>query len=231
MSLPPRTQCLTRFSVSGTDKAGGEIAVSLVEDNAEIRQHLAFLLPKAEGIRLLSQHGSAEDALSRLPALRPAVVLMDINLPKLSGIECVRQLKALLPQTQVIMLTVHEDTESIFESLLAGATGYLLKRAPSAELIEAIRDVVRGGSPMTSSIARKVVQFIASDKTAKSSELAALTDRENDVLMLLAKGYMYKEIADQLAIHLDTVRNHIRAIYDKLHVHSRTEAVVKYLGR
>lgn len=206
------------------------ITVSLVEDDDLIREHLGVLLGRVANVRCLSRHRSAEEALRELPRLKPRVVLMDINLPGISGIECVAKLKALLPGTQIIMLTVHEDSESIFQSLLAGATGYLVKRTPTAQLIEAIQDVVRGGSPMTSNIARKVVQFVAG-QGRQGTEMATLTEREMRVLDLLAKGLLYKEIATQLDVQIDTVRNHIRAIYEKLHVHSRTEAVVKYLGR
>lgn len=206
------------------------ITVSLVEDDDLIREHLGVLLGRVANVRCLSRHRSAEEALRELPRLKPRVVLMDINLPGISGIECVAKLKALLPNVQIIMLTVHEDSESIFQSLLAGATGYLVKRTPTAQLIEAIQDVVRGGSPMTSNIARKVVQFVAG-QGRPGLEMQTLTEREISVLDLLAKGLMYKEIAIQLDVQIDTVRNHIRAIYEKLHVHSRTEAVVKYLKR
>lgn len=206
------------------------ITVSLVEDDDLIREHLGVLLGRVAEVRCVSRYRSAEEALRELPKLKPRVVLMDINLPGISGIECVAKLKALLPDTQIIMLTVHEDSESIFQSLLAGATGYLVKRTPTAQLIEAIHDVVRGGSPMTSNIARKVVQFVTGQGRS-GTEMETLTDREKQVLELLAKGLMYKEIAIQLAVQIDTVRNHIRAIYEKLHVHSRTEAVVKYLAR
>jgi DNA-binding NarL/FixJ family response regulator len=206
------------------------VSVSIVEDDPVIREQLGLFLGKAGDLKCLSQHSSAEEALRELPRLKPQVVLMDINLPGMSGIDCARQLRKQLPGTQIIMLTVHEDTDSIFQSLLSGATGYLLKRTLRAQLLEGIRDVVRGGSPMNSSIARKVVQMIAT-QDQRDTSLDTLTARERAVLELLAKGQLYKEIADHLGVNIETVRTHIRAIYEKLQVHSRTEAVVKFLGK
>ena len=165
-----------------------------------------------------------------IPRERPDVVLMDIQLPGLSGIDCVRTLKASVPEVQFLMLTVYEDSEQIFQSLQAGASGYLLKRTASAQLLEGIRDVHAGGSPMNSHIARKVVQFFNQRQKA-APELESLTVREKEVLELLARGQMYKEIATKLGITLDTVRKHLQSTYQKLHVHSRTEAVVKFLQR
>jgi DNA-binding NarL/FixJ family response regulator len=166
--------------------------------------------------------------LKRLPYLEPDVVLMDINLPQMSGIECVRRLRELLPKTHVLMLTVYEDSDSIFRALRAGACGYLLKRSEPEQLLDAIRDVLHGGSPMTSQIARKVVQAFHASDEAKDLSLK-LTQREAEILDYLAKGYANKEIADKLSVTVPTVRSHLRSIYDKLHVHSRTEAVAKYL--
>ncbi len=206
------------------------ISVSIVEDDPALREQLAVVIGKGSDLRCVSQHGSAEAALRELPGFAPNVVLMDINLPGISGIDCVRELKAKLPHVQIIMLTVQDDVDSIFQSILAGATGYLLKRTPRDKLFEGIRDVARGGSPMTSSIARKVVQLVAGPGE-REGVLDSLTEREGAVLDLLAKGQLYKEIADQLGIHIATVRTHIRAIYEKLQVHSRTEAVLKYLGK
>ena len=171
-----------------------------------------------------------ESALAQLPALRPDVVLMDIRLPGLSGIECVRRLKAVLPGVQIVMLTVFEDEERVFDALAAGATGYLVKRTPPAEILAAIAEVRRGGSPMSSAIARKVVQAFQHSRRSAPGGALELSPREQEILTLLARGLRYKEVADQLGIALDTVRSHIRRIYEKLHVTSRTEAVVKFLG-
>ena len=205
------------------------IAVSIVEDNDKLRDTLARVLNRAEGFHCVSDYASAEDALNHLPQVRPDVVLMDINLPGMNGVECVRQLKQLLPQTQVMMLTVYEDTENIFNALTAGASGYMLKRTSSPELLEAIQEVSRGGSPMTMHIARKVVQsFQKTAATAPSAE--NLSEREQQVLDLLSQGLMYKEIADKLEISYETVHTYIRRIYEKLQVRTRTEAVTKFLG-
>ncbi|MDE3068768.1 MAG: response regulator transcription factor, partial [Verrucomicrobiota bacterium] len=177
-----------------------------------------------------SQYANDEDALARLPHDKPDVVLMDINLPGMNGVECVRQLKPLAPQVQVMMLTVYEDTENIFNALAAGASGYLLKRTPGRELLEAIREVHRGGSPMTTHIARKVVSsFQRTPAAATSAE--ALSPREQEVLDCLAQGFLYKEIADKLGISYETVHTYIRRIYEKLQVRTRTEAVAKFLRR
>jgi DNA-binding NarL/FixJ family response regulator len=171
-------------------------------------------------------------AIEQIPAVGPDVVLMDINLPGLSGVECVRRLKALMPALQVVMLTVYEDTDLIFAALAAGATGYLLKRTPPDELLGGIEDVYRGGSPMTSHIARKVVRsFQEADGGNGRTDEAALSPREREVLDHLAQGYLYKEIASRLAISYETVHTYVRRIYEKLQVHSRTEAVAKHLGR
>jgi len=207
-----------------------KIRVALVEDDAEIREHLAHLLAAAPGFECVGQSRSAEEALVQIPRRAPEVVLMDINLPGLSGIDCVRQLKVLLPQTQILMLTIYEDSDRIFESLVAGASGYLLKRTPGERLLEAIREVCTGGSPMTSQIARKVVQYFNQMRSA-DPDLDSLSSREREVLERLARGRLYKEIADELGVGLDTVRKHLQSIYHKLHVHSRTEAVVKYLRK
>jgi len=206
------------------------ISVSIVEDNDKLRGTLARVINRAEAFRCVSDYATAEDALKDLPQAKPDVVLMDINLPGMNGVECVRQLKPLLPQVQVIMLTVYEDTENIFNALTAGASGYLLKRTSSKELLEAIEDVHRGGSPMTMHIARKVVQsFQKTAATAQPTE--NLSEREQQVLDLLSQGLMYKEIADKLAISYETVHTYIRRIYEKLQVRTRTEAVAKFLRR
>jgi DNA-binding NarL/FixJ family response regulator len=206
------------------------ITVSIVEDNEQLRGTLARVISRAEGFRCLSQYGDAESAVEGLPKDLPEVVLMDINLPGMNGVECVRRLKQVAPQIQVVMLTVYEDTENIFNALAAGAAGYLLKRTKSAELIEAIREVNRGGSPMTTHIARKVTQsFQRAGPSQKSTE--NLSEREQEVLDCLSQGFLYKEIADKLGISYETVHTYIRRIYEKLQVRTRTEAVAKFLKR
>ncbi len=210
------------------------ISVSIVEDNDKLRATLVKVIGRADGFRCTGDYGSAEDALAGLPKIKPDVVLMDINLPGMNGVECVRQLKKLLPQIQVMMLTVYEDTENIFSALAAGASGYMLKRTPAKELLEAIRDVQRGGSPMTTHIARKVVltfQKTAAAATKTANELSELSEREQQVLDLLSQGLIYKEIAEKLGISYETVHTYIRRIYEKLQVRTRTEAVAKFLQR
>lgn len=204
------------------------IRLAIVEDDAVTRRSLTSIVEEARGMHCLATCATGEEALKCLPDLQPDVVLMDINLPHMSGIECVRRLRERLPRTQVLMLTVYEDSDSIFRALRAGASGYLLKRSEPEQLLEGIRDVFQGGSPMTSQIARKVVQtFRASDEAQDLS--LKLTEREAEILDYLAKGYANKEIADKLQVSVPTVRTHLRSIYEKLHVHSRTEAVAKYL--
>jgi DNA-binding NarL/FixJ family response regulator len=206
------------------------ITVSIVEDNDQLRGTLARVISRAEGFRCLSQFGNAEAALDALPRDPPEVVLMDINLPGMNGVECVRRLKQLLPATLVVMLTVYEDTENIFNALAAGASGYLLKRTTSAELLAAIRDVQKGGSPMTTHIARKVVQsFQKAGQSGQATE--NLSQREQEVLDCLSQGFLYKEIADKLGISYETVHTYVRRIYEKLQVRTRTEAVAKFLRR
>jgi DNA-binding NarL/FixJ family response regulator len=206
------------------------ISVSIVEDDAQVRASLAKLIAGAPGFECVSGHSSAEDALREIPKLKPAVVLMDINLPGINGVECSRQLKPKLPATQIIMLTVYQNTENIFNALAAGATGYMLKQTPPAELLAAIRDVHAGGSPMSSHIARKIVQSFQPPSSAEPSS-QSLSPREREVLDLLARGFLYKEIADQIKVSYATVHTHIRHVYEKLHVRSRTEAVAKHLGQ
>ena len=206
------------------------ISVSIVEDDAQVRASLARLIDSSPGFRCVSQHGSAENALSEIPKINSQVVLMDINLPGINGVECVRRLKPQMPATQVIMLTVYQNTEHIFNALAAGATGYMLKQTPPAELLSAIRDVQGGGSPMSGHIARKIVQSF--QQAGKDSvEAQSLSPREAEVLALLAKGFLYKEIAEEMKVTYATVHTHIRHIYEKLHVRSRTEAVAKHLGQ
>jgi DNA-binding NarL/FixJ family response regulator len=206
------------------------ISVSIVEDNEDLRGTMTRVVNRADGFRCVSQYANAEDALKSLPQDRPNVVLMDINLPGMNGVECVRRLKQILPETQVMMLTAYEDTENIFNSLAAGATGYMLKRTPRAELLEAIREVGQGGSPMSAHIARKVVQSFLKP-AAGPSPTANLSEREQQVLDCLAQGFLYKEIAEKLGISYETVHTYIRRIYEKLQVRTRTEAVAKFLRR
>jgi DNA-binding NarL/FixJ family response regulator len=204
------------------------ISVSIVDDEKKLCQSIATFLNSSPGFRCISIYGSAAAALQHLPSDRPDVVLMDINMAGMNGIECVRNLKVLIPQIQIVMLTVYDDTEQIFKALAAGATGYLLKRHEPVELLQAIRDVQAGGSPMSNSIARKVVASF--QKAGKAGEkLDLLTAREEVVLDFLAQGLAYKQIGDKLGISINTIRTHLRHIYEKLHVQSRTEAVAKYL--
>ena len=200
------------------------IRVAIVEDTKDIREGLAMLIDSSEGFSCVHVCPTAEDAIEKFPNDPPDVVLMDINLPGMQGPECVRLLKPLCPETQFMMCTVYEEDEHIFESLKAGANGYILKKTAPDKLLEAIRDIRNGGSPMTGGIARKVIASFQPDKQAKPAELSA---REFEILESLAKGYRYKEIADKLFISIDTVRSHIRNIYEKLQVHSRTEALNK----
>ena len=203
------------------------VKVSIIEDDDWIRENLAARIRQTDGFQCAGCYRTGEEALEQLPSHAPDVVLMDINLPKMNGIECVRVLKGLLPATQILMLTVYEDSDKIFNSLLAGASGYLLKRTPQAEILEAIAEVHRGNSPMTGHIARKVVQWF-NQRGSADSEIEKLSKREREVLEHLAKGVPYKEIASVLAVSIDTVRVHIKGIYSKLHVHSRGEAVAKF---
>lgn len=210
-------------------KPAAKASVALVEDDTGVRESLAVLINGAPGFRCVGAYANAETALRHIPENWPDIVLMDINLPQMSGIDCVARLKAQRPDLHVLMLTVHVDSELIFKSLKAGASGYLIKQSSPAELLEAMADVLMGGAPMTNTIARKVVQFF--QQKAPDDETASLTKREHEILTHLAKGYQYKEIADLLAINVLTVRTHIHHIYEKLHVRSRTEAVVKFLRR
>ncbi len=207
------------------------ITVSIVEDSEQVRNTLTRLLNRAEGFRCLSQYGNAESALEGLPNDRPDAVLMDINLPGMNGVECVRKLKQAAPGIQVIMLTAYEDTENIFNALAAGASGYLLKRTPRAELLTALQEVIRGGSPMTTHIARLVVQSFQKSQPAPQPPESNLSTREQEVLDCLSQGFLYKEIAEKLGISYETVHTYIRRIYEKLQVRTRTEAVAKFLRR
>ena len=209
-------------------KSSVSIGVSIVEDDVPARQILADWIRGAEGFHMAGEYGDAENAIARLPLEKPSVVLCDINLPGINGIECVRRLKPLLPETQFLMVTVYEDANHIFDALAVGASGYLLKRMRRNELLEALRDVHTGGSPMSSQIARKVVQSFRRNETQANGEAGELSPREHEVLELLARGYLYKEIAEMLKIGVVTVNTYIRRIYEKLHVRSRAQAVAKY---
>jgi DNA-binding NarL/FixJ family response regulator len=204
------------------------IKVAIIEDDAWIRENLAARITQTQGFVCAGAYRTGEEAIERLPAQAPDVVLMDINLPKMNGIECVRQLKGLIPAAQILMLTVYEDSDKIFNSLVAGASGYLLKRTPQTEILDAIADVHRGNSPMTGHIARKVVQYF-NQRGDLGPDMEKLSNREREVLEHLARGVPYKEIASSLSVSIDTIRAHIKGIYGKLHVHSRGEAVAKYL--
>ena len=199
----------------------------MVEDDRKTRESLAALLRFAEGVRLLGAHATGEAALSRLPAEGPDVVLMDINLPGMSGIDCIAKLKQQMPGLRVLMLTTYEDSHLIFNSLRAGASGYILKNKSPAELLAAIQQVHEGGAPMSMRIARKVVAFF-NNLPGPAPEAERLSDREAQVLAALAKGLLYKEIGLQLKISENTVRTYVKRIYEKLHVNSRTEAVAKF---
>ena len=215
---------------STAESCSAPLRVSVVEDDDVIREQLVAQLNHARGFACVSNHRSAEAALAEIPKQKPDVVLMDINLPQMSGIDCVRQLKGLMPQTHFVMLTIYEDSEAIFKSLLAGAVGYLLKgrRGSAARVLEAVQDAAHGGAPLNSLIARKIVQYFHHQSAGLAAE-QPLSVREREVLEMLSQGLLYKEIAQALGVSLDTVRKHCHNIYEKLRVHSRTEAVVKFL--
>jgi DNA-binding NarL/FixJ family response regulator len=205
------------------------IDVAIVEDIREIREGLRILIDNSSDFRCRELYATAEQAMMDLPNTQPDVVLMDIHLPGMSGIECIRQIRQLCPRTQFIMSTIYEDDENIFESLKAGATGYLLKKTEPVRILEAIREVYQGGSPMSTQIARKVIASFQPGKGIDETEL--LTPKEKEILKELSRGLRYKEIAADLFISIETVRSHVRHIYDKLHVQSRTEALNKIFGR
>lgn len=206
------------------------ISVSIVEDIRDTRDGLRELLDGADGMSCLSTYPTGEAALAGVPAERPDVVLVDINLPGMDGIECVTKLKIRLPQLHVLMMTTYEERDLIFNSLRAGAHGYLLKNSTHTELIQAIEQVHAGGAPMSMQIARKVVEHFH-QIAAPASEVEKLTEREKEILGLLAQGYLYKEISDKLGISFHTVKTHIHVIYEKLHVQSRTQATAKFYGK
>jgi len=213
------------------------VTVAIIEDDAPNREIWADWVNRSPDFRCVKQFGSVEAALPVLPEIQPRIVLSDINLPGLSGIEGVRRLKPLLPNTQFVMLTVYEDADHIFEALAAGATGYMLKDTKRSQLLEALREVHAGGSPMSANIARKVVQSFQQSAAARpaaaanSSEAENLSPRESEVLDLLPQGLLYKEISEKLGVSLPTVNTYIRRIYEKLQVRSRAQAVARYTTR
>jgi DNA-binding NarL/FixJ family response regulator len=205
------------------------IAISIVEDDRGTREQLAALLSRTSLFHCAGAHATGEEALQKIPLARPDIALVDINLPGMNGIKCVAGLKTRLPELSVLMLTRHDDSDLVFDALRAGANGYLLKKMISTELIPAIEQVQAGGAPMSVQIARKVVSYFNQAKIP--SDVEKLSKREQEVLALLAKGYLYKEIGELLGIGIETVRMNLKHIYHKLHVHSRTEAAAKYFGR
>jgi DNA-binding NarL/FixJ family response regulator len=207
------------------------ITVSIVEDNRGTRDTLFELLNRTTGLQCLACYSSAEEALAAIPAQTPNVALVDINLPGMSGIELVTKLKLAVPGLEMLILTSYEESQLIFRALRAGASGYLLKKMIPTELIAAIELVHAGGAPMSVQIARQVVDYFHHRVPQTVSDLTKLSKREQEVLALLAKGYLYKEISDQLGISVSTVKSHLKQIYEKLHVQTRTEATAKFLGQ
>ncbi len=208
----------------------GKIKVIIVEDDKEMREGLKLIVQSNPALECIETCSSGEEALVSIPSNIPDIVLMDIHLPGISGIDCIKKLKPTLTFTQFLMCTVYEDNENVFDSLCAGATGYLLKNSPPSKITDSIVDLYHGGSPMSSVIARKVIQAFR-PVVEQNKDMEKLTNREREMLDLLAKGYRYKEIADQLSISFETVRTHIHNIYEKLHVQSRTEALNKAFPR
>ena len=212
------------------NSSGKPLRIAVVEDDNTVRAVLEILLNGSPGFTCVAAYSNGEDAVAGLPEVNPDVVLMDINLPGISGIECITRLREKGHAMLFIMLTVFENSDAVFQSLAAGASGYLLKRTPPAQLLEAIQDVYHGGSPMSREIARKVVLSFRQPASNPATE-NGLTGREEEILSCLAKGLLYKEIAGRLFIDVETVKTHIRHIYEKLQVHTRSEAIVKYLGK
>jgi DNA-binding NarL/FixJ family response regulator len=208
-----------------------QISMSVVEDMDEVRQKIKRIIDESEEFICLSTYGNAEKALEELPRLSPDIVLMDINLPGMSGIECIKEVKKKCPQIQFMMFTIYENSEQVYEALAAGANGYLLKQTPPEEILRALKELYEGGAPMSTHIARKVVSFFQKENKNNPEHSADLSKREKQVLELLSKGFLYKEISDQLFISTGTVRQHIHKIYEKLHVQNRTEAINKFYGR
>jgi DNA-binding NarL/FixJ family response regulator len=206
------------------------IKVAIVEDNKTTREGLETIINLSSDYRCICTCSTAEEALTALPKHKPEVVLMDIQLPNMSGVECVAQLKELMPAVQVVMVTVYEDPDRIFRALRAGASGYLLKRATPEQVLSAIRDVQQGGVPMSGEIARKVIAHFQKQESA-TAEVEKLSAREREVLDLVVHGFTNKEIADRLSVTVEAIRWHLKHIYQKLHVHSRTEAALKFRPR
>jgi len=206
------------------------ITLAIVEDLDEVRDGLKNFISLSSDFKILDTFKTAEEALYDIPKLRPDIVIMDINLPGMNGIECIRQIKNKTPGTQFMMFTVYENDEKVFEALKAGASGYLLKNTGLVQLIESLKELHNGGSPMSANIARKLVTLFRNEQK-EVSNLEILSSRENEILQLLTKGLLYKEIADQLGISVSTVRQHIHHIYEKLHVQNRTEAINKAFGK
>ncbi len=207
-----------------------DITVVIVEDNNDIRQSLKAFIENADGMFCAAEYENAETALAEIPELLPDIVLMDIGLPKMNGIDCIKKLKPLCPGVQFMICTIYDEDEKIFDALEAGANSYILKRSKSELLIEAIRDLYEGGSPMSSDIARKIVLSFQKKQIPDRTDFG-ITPREEEILNLLAEGLSYKELAAQIFISVKTIRKHIYNIYEKLHVHSRLEAVNKFFGK
>ncbi|MBL7964402.1 MAG: response regulator transcription factor [Flavobacteriales bacterium] len=209
----------------------GTIRISIVEDDPTIRETLRSLFLFEEGLEPFTVHSNAEDALLRLTDPFPDVVLMDVNLPGQSGIDCVRQLRERCTGTQFLMYTVHDDDHRVFEALKAGANGYILKSSTPDQIIEAVRELHAGGAPMSAHVARRVVHHLRPVSQSMHTQDDGLSEREHKVLELLAQGLLYKEIGERMGISTGTVKQHIHRIYEKLHVQNRTEAVNRYFGR
>lgn len=205
------------------------IKICIVEDLKEVREGMVSLLSLDERFEVLAAFTNAEVAEEELPAWQPDIVIMDINLPGMSGIDCIKKVKSLCPTTQFIMFTIYENDEKVFDALSAGASGYLLKRTALARIVEALIELHEGGAPMSTQIARKVINRLRVNEV--HDDLLLLSARENEVLQLLSKGLLYKEIAEKLGISVGTIRQHIHKIYEKLHVQNRTEAINKAYGK
>jgi DNA-binding NarL/FixJ family response regulator len=204
------------------------IKVSIVEDIPELRNGLLSLLQWDDRFEALSSHNDAESAIDHILALQPEIVVMDINLPGMNGIECIRKIKKDCPNTQFIMFTIYEDDEHLFDALEAGASGYILKKASQQKILDSIEELYNGGAPMSTPIARKVINRF---KKPETPDISNVTEREKEILTLLSKGLLYKEIGEQLHITTGTVKQHIHNIYEKLHVQNKTEAINKFTGR